>query len=152
MECLMNNNLKMLRIIETIMQVVIVPLIIVDGFSYKAYNYYYNGSTELTSNNLLDAADWADGYLGAIFMLILAIIALVLVWTPACKWTIVPAFFEIVIVLRTILYVLKLHSAGSPDHLGGLAIPYLLLTIAALVVAFLIGTASKKQKEDPPIE
>ena len=54
----MKNKRTLLRIIETILQVIIVPLIIVTQFAYMT-----NGYGELQLMNFLDSADWADGYL-----------------------------------------------------------------------------------------
>ena len=78
----MKNKLTLLRIIETILQVIIVPLIIVTQFAYMT-----NGYGELQLMNFLDSADWADGYLAAIGMVILVVITLLFTWTPICKWT-----------------------------------------------------------------
>ena len=129
----MKNKLTLLRIIETILQVIIVPLIIVTQFAYMT-----NGYGELQLMNFLDSADWADGYLAAIGMVILVVITLLFTWTPICKWTAIPAFFEIVLIGRTIAYVSKLHSAGAPDHLGPLAVPDM-------------GLFSKKEKVYPKV-
>ena len=142
---LMKNKLTLLRIIETIMQVIIVPLIIVTQFAWMT-----NGYGDLQLVNFLDSADWADGYLAAIGMVILVVITLLFTWTPLCKWTAIPAVFEIVLIGRTIVYVSKLHSAGAPDHLGPLAVPYLVLTIAAFVVAVLMNRASSNDKPEQP--
>ncbi len=137
----MKRNLRILRIIETFLHVVIVPLCIVNGFAYVSK---YNTNGELFPANFLDAADWIDNYIPTCLLVILAILAIVFTWTRHCHFVWFPVIFEVVIVLRTIVYYIMKQSAGQEDHLGPLAGLFVILILAALTVAVMMNRLTEK--------
>lgn len=138
----MKDNLLILKIIETALQVVLVPLCIVNGFAFVSK---YNTNGELYPANFLDAADWADNYLPTCVLVIMAILVIMLTWTRYCKSVWFPIIFEMGIILRTIIYYVMMQIDGPEDHLGSLAPLFVILVAAAFVVAILMRRSRKEE-------
>ena len=137
----MKLNLSGMKILESAAQIVIVVMCIAGTWANTAI------SGEMRPVNFLDAAYVWGGYAPTVIVVICAAAAIILCWTPARRWTIIPCMIEMIIGFRTYLYYVSARATDS----GGPA-PMSILHLIAFFLALTVGTwifeATRRPKKE----
>ena len=128
----MKSKFLIFKILETILQVMIVPCCVLGDWAEK-------NNAKL---NFLDAAVLFDqDYLATIFIVVFALAAIIMIWTKAYKFAFIPALLELAILIKTLIDFTK-----PERHVLSFGYIHSGMIIAALAVCIITAVLSHKQK------
>ena len=147
-----NPDIAAQRILETILQVLVVPLCIAVTWA-RMTPAGLGDRSQWQKINFLDAGYVVTGnYMLTILLVIFAALTILLAWTKLCHLAVIPAGIEMLIILITYGYFTHLRNADKAfvDLFG---IVHSGLVLAGFLVTILMMKAhvdSKKEKADTP--
>lgn len=123
------------KIIETVLQIIIVVLCIVGDWSDRYYGSY---GIEFRKQNFLDTATLGSiDYLATIVVAVCALAIIILIWIKIEEIAILPIFLQLGLMLKTMIEYWRL-GADNEGHLKALAYLHMGFVVAALVFVVLI--------------
>ena len=138
----MKITLLILRILETILQVMIIPCCIIGDWADK---YYGSCGIEFQNLGFLDAAEIFDkSYLATILVISFAVLIIIMIWTKAKRFAFIPALLQVIILIKTITDFVEL-SSHDKGHIKDFGYCHSGMIITAFVICILISMVSKKK-------
>lgn len=138
----MKEKALLFKIIETLLQVMIIPCCIYGDWADKYYGSY---GIEFSKLNFLDASELFDqDYLATILVVLFALTVIIMMWTKARKFAFIPAALQLAIILMTLINYLKL-SAVDEGHMLTFGYIHSGMVIAAFVVCVITAIVCRKK-------
>ena len=145
----MNPDLNSQRILETILQVLIVPMCIVVTWA-RLTPAGLGMRSEWQKINFLDAGyELTGNYALTIILTVCAVLTIAIIWTKACYLAVIPVGIEMLVIVVTYGYFIHLKNADKAfvDVFG---IIHSGLVLAGLLIAIFVvkGHRYAKRKAD----
>ena len=142
----MNPDIKSQRIIETILQILIVPLCIVVTWA-RMTPAGLREKAQWQKINFLDAGYEITGsYLFTIILTVCTVLVLALAWTKANYLAVIPAGVQMLIILIVYGYFIHLRNLDKA-FVDALGIVHSGLVLAAFILTLLMTRAHKKAQQ-----
>ena len=126
------------KIIVTILQIIIIPCCIVDSWA----TVYTDQTGNYFDFNFIDAADlFGADYLATGLVWILAVVVIIMIWTPAGKAAFIPAILQTLIFIASIISVMSNEDA----EIKSFAFLHTGIAVVALVVCIIAGVTVKTE-------
>lgn len=143
----MNKKMVIIRTLETLLQILIVPCCIIGDWTST-----YQGSygIEYRKDNFLDAAVLFDSdYLATIVVAMLAVVIIILIWTRAARFAFIPAMLQLAIFVKTIVDYIRL-SSDNKGHMLSFGYIHTAVVVCALIICIWAAIEAKHKTTNNP--
>ena len=144
------ENTLIQRVIETIIQVALIPMCIAGTWAHMTPGGL-DAADQWQPINFLDAGYTRTGnYISTIIVITCAVVAIVLCWTKAYGAAVLPSILQTYVAVRVYMYFIRLKHAGE-GMVTRYGLIYMALIVVGLMVAIWMRNAYVAERGDTPI-
>ena len=143
----MNKKMVIIRTLETLLQLLIVPCCIIGDWASTYQGLY---GIEYRKDNFLDAAVLFDSdFLATIIVAMLAVTIIILIWTRAARFAFIPAMLQLVIFVKTLVDYFRL-SSDNKGHVLTFGYIHTAMVVCALILCVWAAIEAKHKAKNNP--